>query len=321
MMIAVRKRASAVLFDFLRSIRADGVFLLPANVCPIVPIVLMKARRPFEFIDIDAKSLGMSEVEAFRRLQRTGKRVAGVLYVRPYGAVADVSDFFLTLKAMQPDLVLVDDRCLAPPAIVPPVPQIADLVLYSTGYSKYVDLGFGGYGFLKELPDEAEHAVDGFEVADLAAITEDYKAAIRLGQAFRYRDCRWLDQSALDMSADAYLSVAADALRKADRQKQCLNDIYASRLPSEIQLPREFQSWRFNVVVPNKQELLQTIEREGLFASSHYAALDGLLGPGTGAVARRLHGRIINFFNDLRFDERRALQISRLTVDHLARCA
>jgi len=78
--------------SFLRSTRTAGVFLLPANVCPIVPIVLMKARRPFEFIDIDTKSLGMSEVEAFRRLQRTADRVAGILYVRPYGAVATYRD-------------------------------------------------------------------------------------------------------------------------------------------------------------------------------------------------------------------------------------
>jgi len=66
-----------------------------------------------------------------------------------------------------------------------------------------------------------------------------------------YRDCKWLDLSGLDVSVDDYFANVSDAMRRADRQKEFLNEIYASQLPSEVQLPQEFHSWRFNVLVPN----------------------------------------------------------------------
>jgi hypothetical protein len=45
-------RASAILYNLLVG-RADSrPWLLPANICPIVPITFLKAQVPFEFVDI-----------------------------------------------------------------------------------------------------------------------------------------------------------------------------------------------------------------------------------------------------------------------------
>ena len=47
------QRASAILYNYLSGNHFDKPFLLPANVCPVVPLSFMKAGVGFEFIDID----------------------------------------------------------------------------------------------------------------------------------------------------------------------------------------------------------------------------------------------------------------------------
>ena len=46
-------RGAAVLYYFLKGNNSGRPFLLPANVCPIVPLTFFKAGVPFEFVDID----------------------------------------------------------------------------------------------------------------------------------------------------------------------------------------------------------------------------------------------------------------------------
>ena len=48
------QRASAILYNYLSGNHFDKPFLLPANVCPVVPLSFMKAGVGFEFIDIAA---------------------------------------------------------------------------------------------------------------------------------------------------------------------------------------------------------------------------------------------------------------------------
>ncbi len=50
-------RASAILYNLLVSQKQTKPWLLPANICPIVPITFMKADVPFEFVDISSETL------------------------------------------------------------------------------------------------------------------------------------------------------------------------------------------------------------------------------------------------------------------------
>ena len=54
-MITFANRASAVLFGYLKSGEFKKPFLLPANVCPVVPLSMMKAGVDYEFVDIDER--------------------------------------------------------------------------------------------------------------------------------------------------------------------------------------------------------------------------------------------------------------------------
>jgi len=57
MRIVQAPRASAILYHVLASREQKKPWLLPANICPIVPITFLKARVPFELVDISAETL------------------------------------------------------------------------------------------------------------------------------------------------------------------------------------------------------------------------------------------------------------------------
>jgi hypothetical protein len=75
-----------------------------------------------------------------------------------------------------------------------------------------------------------------------------------------------------------------------------------------MQLPSRYQTWRFNIRVKNKQQVLSAIFDAGLFASSHYASLAGIMADGSAPHAEALADEIINLFNDEHFDEGKARQ-------------
>lgn len=146
-MITYANRASAVLYGFLKSKSFKGPFLIPANVCPVVPLTIMKAGVDFEFIDIDERHT-MSESIA---LEMISKRVyEGLLFVHSYGKKYDNEGFYQKLKLLNPNLCIIDDRCLCRPELDGSLPVNVDMELYSTGYAKYIELSYGGYGVTKE---------------------------------------------------------------------------------------------------------------------------------------------------------------------------
>ena len=142
-MITFANRASAVLFKYLKSRRFEKPFLLPANVCPVVPLSMMKAGLDYEFVDIDERHT-MSEDLALNKLSRGS--FSGLLFVHSYGHHFDIKDFYAEIKRINLDLCIIDDRCLCKPCLEDNIPANVDLALFSTGYAKYVELSYGGYG-------------------------------------------------------------------------------------------------------------------------------------------------------------------------------
>ncbi len=140
-------RACSILYDLLVSRDDERPFLIPANICPDVPATFLEAKRSFELIDIAEASLAL---DAEACLERIG-RISGVLFARPYGRERDdVTALFRQLKELRPDLLLIDDKCLCRPDCEGlSVSDQADATLFSTGYAKHVDLGFGGFAHVK----------------------------------------------------------------------------------------------------------------------------------------------------------------------------
>lgn len=306
-MIVTAPRAAAILYHLLRSRPDRRPFLLPANICPVVPLTFLKADMPFAFVDLDPVTLNLNLIHAAAQL-RTGQ-FGGLLYAHTYGDESTPVDFFAEVKRRDENLLVIDDRCLCYPDVDAPAAILggknaatsksknpADVLLYSTGYAKMVDIGSGGYAVLQ--PDVLYHPQTlPFDPTHLEKIERDYKKNIAARTRFQYKDSAWLQADPVP-AWDAYQHQIADAGSWFRAHRMKVNAVYAARLPAEICLPEKFQLWRFNIRVENKAAVLKSIFDAGLFASLHYASLAGIFAPGPCPQAEALAGSVVNLFND-----------------------
>ena len=312
-MIAFETRASAVLFNLIRSHPAEGPFLLPANICPIVPMVFFKAKRQIEFIDIAPNTFCIDHDALVDRWMKPNNKPAGIIYARTYCAIFDAADVFGRIKSLSPHALIVDDRCLCPPEFTGTLAPNTDVALYSTGHAKYVDVGFGGYGLVGDhVPysrTEMTHSA-----GDLDAMIANYKNVLKKQEPFSYTDSAWLDTTYPKTTWTEYRAIIEHELIRIAAAKTLINSIYSDRLPAEIQFPKAFQSWRFNIQVRDKAAVLAAIHREGLFASGHYDSLAGLFGPGSAPFTQKVHQHVVNLFNDRYFSSEQATKLTDLLV-------
>ncbi len=302
-------RASAILYNLLVSQKQTKPWLLPANICPIVPITFMKAQVPFEFVDISPESLHMDLDQAEARIMT--REFGGLLYAHTYGEESTLDDFFTQVKSLNPDLLIVDDRCLCIPKF--DIESLADVVLFSTGYAKIVELEFGGYAFLQDDVKYQPTSLP-FHLHSLEELEKNYKFAVQNRSRFDYQDSDWL-MTDLDMpSWDEYRQTVEAKLEASLAHRKTLNKIYSARLPKDIQLPEKYQTWRFNIRVKNKKRMMEEIFASGLFASSHYASLAGIMSDGRAPVAESLAEDVINLFNDHHFTVEMAERVCALVM-------
>ena len=285
---------------------------MPANICPIVPLTFFKAGTEFGFVDISPSTLHM-DLEAAEERIRTGK-YGGLLYAHTYGDPYTPRDSLREIKWNFPDLLLIDDRCLCTPDLEPDPASPADALLYSTGYAKIVDQGPGGYAFLKEdltYQSRSQH----FDPQDLDTAERTYKQSVATSQRYSYKDSNWL-QTDLEMPRwPEFAERVRTEREKSIAHRQAINEVYNSLVPPDLCLSEPYQLWRFNLRLPDKKKTLAAIFDAGLFASSHYASLSGIMGEGRSPAAEKLAGEIINLFNDAHYTvpmaERTAQIVSR----------
>ena len=313
MQIIQAPRASAVLHSLLVKRSDARPWLLPANICPIVPVTFLKARVPFEFIDLSATSLQMNP-DRTESLARKGA-YAGLLYAHTYGEPATPQDLFTAVKQAAPDMFIIDDRCLCIPDLEP-FPTVADVVLYSTGYSKVAELNFGGFAYVQDDVDYQPAHLQ-FDEPWLRSLERDYKEAVQKRARFAYMDRDWLDTESPLPAWSEYRKRITVSLEASLETRDKLNKIYAAGLPAEVQLGGEFQTWRFNIRVPNQSRILEAIFAAGLFASTHYASLAGIMADGCAPVAEGLASEVVNLFNDHHFTPEMAESISGIIRENL----
>ena len=319
-MIVWQQRAATVLYNFLVHNRRVGPFLVPANICPIVPITFIKANIPVCAIDIAPDTLCLDTSILLDTLRKRSPTYSGVLVSHTYGFPGDFEQTFKYIKRCWPTLLIVDDRCACPPSFVADPDNPADLVLYSTGYGKHTDVGFGGYGFIgrevRYLPTPGTYSP-----ADLDTLTLEYKRAVDMRHTFTGGDSDWLDVRSLSADPEAYQQAVTDRFLRIQEHKASLNSVYRLGVPKEVQLAAAFQGWRFNVVVDRRDELIRVVFRQGPFASAHYAALDGSFFAGSFPVATSLASRVMNLFNDHHVGLAEAARMCTVIRNHVERAS
>ena len=267
MKLVTAYRANKILFNFIKVNHITGKVILPANICVDVVNTLRYAGLELVFVDVQADNLCLDQSAVLQ----LAPSAAMLLFVHTYGVEDEYHEFFVQVKEANPNIIIVDDKCLCLPDLnVDDAP--ADLVLYSIGAKKMVELGGGGIGYV----------ADQWEYDELEVEPNEY-----------LNNKPWLlDIKQLYIKMDAMIS-----------HKDKLNAIYRDMLPASIQLPEQYQHWRFNILTDKKDEILKALFAEGLFASSHYKSLS-LDCP----IANNLYSYVINLFNDQYYTEEQAIR-------------
>jgi len=280
-MILFRDRASTVLYDILMCI-PQKKFLLPLNVCPIVPDTFLKAKKEFVFIDITLHNLCMDK-EIVRQKLKEDSTIDGLLFVYTFGIILEMQSFYNEIKKYNKNIFIIDDMC---PCIQNFNYDIensyADMALFSSGYSKFIDIGYGGYGFVKD---------------------KLFKNIFNNNEQ---------DNDFINYKEEILLKITQMIKHKND-----LNSIYKKMIPKEIHLGSRFDTWRFSVLVENKEVVLQEIFNvDGLFASSHYPQVDYtyVSNPQVNTNTNKIHQQIINLFNDFRFSKEQAISVAKIVT-------
>ena len=329
--IITAPRASSLIYGLAKP-RSDGVWLIPANVCPAIPLALIQAGVSFEFIDICEHTLCFDPELGLERINDNSRPlVRGVIYVRSYGysksAIKDIA--ILKSSRLGHQLCIIDDRCLCFPILDPEEEEfgLADAAIFSTGYSKIFDLGYGGYGFvfndLEYLPPRRNGQLVSFD-----AISKKYKSAIQADRSI-YADekqrlslPRWVPGGEGPNWSDIKQKLI-DNWDSVTLHKKQINDVYWEGLSEFSPLDEDFQNWRFNIQVANPKEVLEAIFAERLFASDHYYPSSRLWGNRTSNVAWEKHQTILNLFNDHHYELNQAeatvniiRQVAEMLGDH-----
>ena len=276
MKLLTANRATKLLYNFLKVNNISGKVLLPANICPEVVQTLHYAGMTTQFVDLQVETLCIHQ----EAVLTAAKDASMLLFVHTYGIEHDFYTFFEQVREQNPDIIIVDDKCLCLPDLEVK-DSAADLVLYSTGERKLVSLGGGAIGYLAY-----QWEYDEVEVEESELLSNEL----------------WLlDPKQLYMRMDTVIA-----------HKEKLNSIYRAMLPEAMQLPDAYQHWRFNILVPNKDQILAALAAEDIPAESPSPTQDEAC-----VVASNLHTLAIQLYNDKRLTQEQAMRACEIICERL----
>lgn len=322
-MIMYGNRASYIIYNYLLSnYEGQGYWLIPLNACPIVPITFLTAQVPFKLVDIESTTYCMDLKAVSEAIKDPDCK--GLLFIHTYGFDYSVEQFFSEIKSKRNDVKIIEDKCLSTPSFeAEAVSKHADLTVFSTGYAKYADIGRGGYGIIKKSSSYREYPTH-YKPQSLINLSDYYKECLSKNTCLHIHNSFWLDDKTLSQAEiEQYQEMVLAKRIEVQMYKQELNDIYSEFIPREFWLSvrgQRLDIWRFNIVVPDRDELITEIFAKGLFASTHYQPLDKILDVevlGTGAESYALYNHAINLFNDRNFTIDMALELAKLVAGNL----
>lgn len=308
--VVTAHRASNLIYEIALQ-APKGVWVIPDNVCPAVPLALACAGSELRFVDIDVETLCLDTTKV-AALAKT-EHIAGIVYVRTYGTNMPAQTDLPTLRKVAPDAVLIDDCCIGVPiTTVPEHERAADVLLFSTGYAKVLDLDGSAYGFFKKdlapAPGGRTLVVQAFE--DLLAQS---RIGVQSGKAvFGKRDFSEQKYSTqIKSPSPSWCELSQTIKEKLPVRlghKAELNAIYKEGLSRFFSLENDYQNWRYHIFVQNPEQTLTALFAADLFASRHYAPAASLWGLPSGQIAQKIANNIINLFNDQYFTVKQAQQ-------------
>ena len=114
-----------------------------------------------------------------------------------------------------------------------------------------------------------------------------------------------------DMGAEEFRLSVESRIEESARHRKRLNAVYAEQLEAWA-APAQCRDWRFTLFCDCQQDLLRAIFGAGHFASAHFDSLAPMFGPGVVPVADLCGKRVVNLFNDFRYDAERAGHLAKI---------
>jgi len=312
-------RASAILYNLFLSYRKKDKkieFCLPSNICPIVPSICLKAKLKFRFVDV-LKTNGCIDLKKTEKIIKNIES-PGLIYVHNLGYIdKNLGSKFKRLKKIKKNIIIIDDRCSAKINFdIKKIEPKSDVTLYSTGYAKYVEMGFGGIAYLSKDVDYCPQKLN-YNKRHLNNWVKNINYSLNNRKKFKYIDNNWLDTSIPKISISRFKQKIIEKQKKVEIHKSLLNEIYKTNLPKKIQAPTQLCNWRFSIFIKNKNLLIKNIFKKGLFASSHYDDVSEIFGfSGESTNAKKFEKNIVNLFNDYRFSRDDALEVCKIVNSH-----
>ena len=308
-------RASLIIYNFLKQQMLEGEFIISANICPIIPAVFYKANKKIAFFDINVETFSIDEDLLIEELKKNPHKYSGILWTNGYGSLSNNNKLFQKIKDLNPNFIIIDDRCLSVPKIEDEN-LFCDLIVYSTGYGKYVDLNYGGFGFVSDKALYHNKELN-FNINHYNELMDKFYLSINTGEKIDYHNSDWLGSDKKIENTRSYDEKVSNRLELINQHKTKINQIYSDNITKEAQISDKFSNWRFNIFINNKSLLLDNLFKNNLFASSHYYSSVKIYGQIECKNADFIANNIVNLFNDLRFDEKKAISICEFVNEHI----
>lgn len=311
MKFAYGNRASSVLFNWLKANNICGRALIPANICESVPATYLKAGIDIMFCDIDIKSFEPDYLSV-KRILFEYPEISVFHYNHTYGCRKGIDNKFLTyIKQNYPNIIIIDDRCLSIPKLYPFECQF-DLVLFSTGHTKVVNIGKGGFAYYKDCWSYKE--ADDIYISNNEIIFDKHVKDCHLNGGNVNIDIMksdWIN-TVCQYNEKEYCNEVKNKFNESIEHKKKLNKIYDMFL-SDYSLGENYQDWRYNIIVDNQDYCLEQLFKNGLFASKHYKSLgSGYFVSSEFGNCDWLESHVINLFNDFCYTEEQTVQTAKL---------
>jgi len=317
-------RGSSALYAILNSITVTKrKILLPVNICEIViPVIKMAGFIPV-FYDVNPAT-GNSDFENIKA-KYTGDE-AVLLAVHNFGAVLEID--LISDWAKEQGIFLIEDVCNALGATCKNLPlgNWGDAAIYSFGYTKIVDLGFGGGLTVREsgLRQKVKELISSFDpYSDLHKEADhEFQSKLRIlrkdpgnqkPEIYRplYEDYAKfliyrLDEQSVNLIKDALVDLDTILLSRHQKAMMYRNGISSSKISHIQEVPGQI-FWRYNILVEpeSRDELLKLLIDNTIWASKWYPPVNQLFfeenESGGYPGAEQFSKRVINLFVDERF--------------------
>jgi dTDP-4-amino-4,6-dideoxygalactose transaminase len=314
-------RGSSALYAILNSISVTKrKLLLPINICEIViPVIQFSGFSPvFYDVNPDTGNSSLDNIKA----SYTGEE-AILLAVHNFGVPLEID--LISEWAKEKEIFLIEDVCNALGSTWKnhPLGNWGDAAIYSFGYSKILDLGFGGGLTVREfgLRQKVKELISSFDLfSDLYKDADhEFQSKLRilrkdprnqLPEIYRplYEDYTKfliyrLDEQSVNLIKDALADLDNIILSRYQKAMMYKNGIRSSKISHIKEVPGQI-FWRYNILIEpeSRDKLLKLLIDNTCWASKWYPPVNKLFfeesESGSFSGAELFSKRVINLFVD-----------------------